>query len=77
MGIAKAEGTLTCVSSFSQPYLAGRFSPPWVEDPERLSPEICRNVFDSFSIAYLILLPGHVAYVWHKYNILKLLKQMV
>jgi hypothetical protein len=50
---------------------AGCFSRLCVEDPERLSPEVGSDVFDGFSIAYLILLLGHVSQVGCKDSIIK------
>jgi hypothetical protein len=40
---------------------ASRVERFWVEDPERLPSKIGSDVFDGIAIAYLILLPGHVA----------------
>ncbi len=57
--------------------LAGRFSRLRVEDPERLSPEIGSDVFDGFSIAYLILLLCHGARVRHEHSIIKPFERVV
>ena len=57
--------------------LAGRRAYLWVEDPERLSLEIGRDIFNGVSIADLILLRGHIAHVRHQKRIIKPLERMV